>query len=331
LPNSLRPFNAGGAVNPPSILVIHHTADDDEIQRDKTERTHSGEGYPESVYGSHIAYHFLIGKDGTVIQNRSLAESTQHTRNSEVNQKSIAIAFAGDFTKEEPDERQVMAGRELIVRLDKEYSFTQIIGHKDASPTACPGQNLTRALSDLWRGDSYGSIWKITRYYTPVKGQTRYFRKVDDKDFIHRMDEFDFIWHLNGQWYYSFSGHPVPVGNTLEEADAWFKDRPGHREALRKEMEYMLDFRVNCQGNCLSPADGRGLYTEADAFKVLACPPEFAFGTQFEIEGIGTLTCRDRGGAIKDRRLDVWAGIGDKALSDMNKYPGNYLRVRILP
>lgn len=38
----------------------------------------------------------------------------------------------------------------------------------------------------------------------------------------------------------------------------------------------------------------------------LACPRSMPFGTQIHIEGIGTRTCFDRGGAIGEGRLDVY-------------------------
>jgi 3D (Asp-Asp-Asp) domain-containing protein len=265
-----------------------------------------------------------------VVQNRALHERTQHTQNAPVNASSIAVAVAGNRETDPLPDAQRDALRSLVLRLDATHSFEQIIPHRDASPSTCPGEHVMAALSDLWRSPGW-EVWNITRYYTPVKGQRAYYRKVSDKDFIHRAVELGLVEEQGGTWQYSYASGWQRIGFTLEEADQWFKDRPEHREAIRKEMEYMLDFRVNCHGNCLSPADGGKLYTDADAFRVLACPPEYPLGTRFEIEGIGELVCRDRGGAIKDRRLDVWAGVGDAALSAMRKTPGGSLRVRVLP
>jgi 3D (Asp-Asp-Asp) domain-containing protein len=49
----------------------------------------------------------------------------------------------------------------------------------------------------------------------------------------------------------------------------------------------------------------------ASGFKVkenrtIACPQKFPFGLKIEIEGIGTLTCEDRGGAIKGNKIDIY-------------------------
>jgi 3D (Asp-Asp-Asp) domain-containing protein len=38
----------------------------------------------------------------------------------------------------------------------------------------------------------------------------------------------------------------------------------------------------------------------------LACPREYAFGTQIHIEGMGTFICEDRGGAIKGNKFDIY-------------------------
>jgi 3D (Asp-Asp-Asp) domain-containing protein len=46
-----------------------------------------------------------------------------------------------------------------------------------------------------------------------------------------------------------------------------------------------------------------------------ACPPSMVFGTRLEIEGIGERVCMDRGGAIKEGRLDVYMTDLQDALS----------------
>jgi 3D (Asp-Asp-Asp) domain-containing protein len=38
----------------------------------------------------------------------------------------------------------------------------------------------------------------------------------------------------------------------------------------------------------------------------LACPPEFPFGAKVSIDGVGTLRCEDRGGAIKGNHFDIY-------------------------
>lgn len=38
----------------------------------------------------------------------------------------------------------------------------------------------------------------------------------------------------------------------------------------------------------------------------IACPPAFPFGAKIKIEGYGTYTCEDRGGAIKGNKIDIY-------------------------
>lgn len=40
--------------------------------------------------------------------------------------------------------------------------------------------------------------------------------------------------------------------------------------------------------------------------RTLACPPQFALGTKVKIDGMGTYTCEDRGGAIKGNHFDIY-------------------------
>jgi 3D (Asp-Asp-Asp) domain-containing protein len=40
--------------------------------------------------------------------------------------------------------------------------------------------------------------------------------------------------------------------------------------------------------------------------RTLACPPEYPFGVKIHIDGMGTYTCEDRGGAIKGNKFDIY-------------------------
>lgn len=263
--------------------MYHHTADHSEVQAENIEKSHAARGYSESSMGSHICYHFLIGKDGTVKQNRSLYERSGCTRNSVVNAEAIQVVFAGNFEIEDPTKEQLNAFASLYERLNDTYDFKEVIPHREASPSACAGKHLIEAISNMEVvynkvKEREGDVWYITRYYSPVEGQKRYFHG-----------------------------------------------------------SYLKDVEINCglkpdgtAGDCLTTANGHRLEAH-QAFKVAACPPEIPFGTKIDIEGIGTVTCHDRGGAIKEKRLDVWAGIGMDALADLKHYPAGYLNVTFQP
>ena len=69
---------------------------------------------------------------------------------------------------------------------------------------------------------------------------------------------------------------------------------------------------LNGQGT--NGADGTPVYPG-----MIAAPPSYPFGTRIVLEGIGTFTVNDRGGAIQElgnvHRLDIWAGHGEEGLA----------------
>lgn len=259
----------GREINSPTYLVIHDTDVDKDVQTELIDKNHQGRGYDEGFYKNHICYHFLIGKDGTIKQNRSLWERIYCTRNTEVNDSAIQVVVAGDFEKEKPTPVQMASLKKLVDRLDSIYHFEHIIMHRDASPTACPGKYMVEALeaSGILRNNNIGTIYSVSRYYTPIPGQLKYYRDT-----------------------------------------------------------YEQDFKVNCSGDCFKTADGFDLHGAAP-MTVAACPPEIPLGTKLHVEGIGDVTCHDHGGAIKNKRLDIWAGVGMDGLKNIATTRSGYLNV----
>lgn len=70
---------------------------------------------------------------------------------------------------------------------------------------------------------------------------------------------------------------------------------------------YEGDIRLN--GDGVKAADNTVVYPG-----MIAAPPEFPFGTKMNMEGLGVATVHDRGGAIKNKRLDVWMGYGEEGM-----------------
>ena len=129
------------------------------------EANHRNRGYYESKIinpatgsGYHVAYHYFIGRDGTLVQTRTHDDRSAHTSCGlgfekcknlpEINERSLGIVLAGDFEHEVPDRRQIVTLRNLVKKLQKEYNIPtdHILGHTDASPTSCPGENLLKLL-----------------------------------------------------------------------------------------------------------------------------------------------------------------------------------------
>lgn len=183
----------------PTILVIHDTdlsIAEHPNQLESVNKSHERRGYQKSHYsGLHLAYHYFIGTDGTLVQIRSDGERTEHTAcglsldncvgEKYVNDNSLSIVVAGAFEREQPTREQVKTLKKLIKKLDNKYHFEKIIPHRAASPTACPGKHMVEILKDVWRGFTAPEqiTFNITRYYTPVPGQPRYFRNSYEEDF----------------------------------------------------------------------------------------------------------------------------------------------------
>jgi 3D (Asp-Asp-Asp) domain-containing protein len=75
--------------------------------------------------------------------------------------------------------------------------------------------------------------------------------------------------------------------------------------------------------------EGYGITTSGDPVRegiTAACPPSMAFGTRLEIEGVGERVCSDRGGSIKEKRLDIYIA----ELEEARQFGRKWLNVRII-
>jgi 3D (Asp-Asp-Asp) domain-containing protein len=75
--------------------------------------------------------------------------------------------------------------------------------------------------------------------------------------------------------------------------------------------------------------DGYGITASGEHVRenyTIACPPSMAFGQRLEIEGVGERVCTDRGGSIKEGRLDIYM----TDLQDALAFGRQWLKVRIM-
>lgn len=136
--------------------------------------------------------------------------------------------------------------------------------------------------------------WKVTRYYTPVAGQDRYY---------------------NG-WKKGRKGQCATV-------NLYFAPYNGERKG-----DYGAEKCMQGQGDVFVTADGTDVRTQ-EPFTIAACPPKF-LGETLHIENIGYVTCRDTGGAIIGRKIDVWAGVGDEGYENIASGEGGDLFIHLL-
>lgn len=129
--------------NRPVKIIVHHSAySSDEPQLHKINEWHKKKGYDKSNSGCFIGYHFIIEKDGTVIQTRALNEIGYHCTGE--NKRSIGICLAGNFNQEIITETQIEALGSKCNDLIKYYKIpiTQILPHRRFANTDCFGKLL---------------------------------------------------------------------------------------------------------------------------------------------------------------------------------------------
>jgi len=139
----------------PKHIVLHHGAgqlgfmDVNEYHRRKW-------GFKSSL-GYYIGYHYFIEKNGKVYQGRRDTERAAHTvekaRPGYWNNNSIGICLQGNFQNETPTDEQLLSLTRLISRKRAQYNIpiSEIYGHRDISPTLCPGKYLYKWLQDYQR------------------------------------------------------------------------------------------------------------------------------------------------------------------------------------
>lgn len=120
-------------------IVVHHSASVNQTAEDFAEYHVLTRGWPG------IGYHFVIEKDGTIIQGNPLTNISYNTQNQ--NTKTIGICLSGDFMVEQPTEAQMESLTKLIGHLRGELPQSlEVFGHRDFAATSCPGDNLYNQL-----------------------------------------------------------------------------------------------------------------------------------------------------------------------------------------
>lgn len=94
-----------------------------------------------------IGYNFLVGGDGNVYEGRGWGRQGAHAPR--FNNQSIGIGMIGLFTNNLPVPAALNAVRSFIAcaqQLGHIRPVYQIIGHRQASATECPGNSLFREI-----------------------------------------------------------------------------------------------------------------------------------------------------------------------------------------
>jgi hypothetical protein len=140
----------------PAGIVVHHTGrlgNGDPVTMALLREFHKDRGFGAFYYGRiyHVAYHYVIFPDGSVVAGRPehlRGAHTQHFNN------YLGIVLVGDFDKkdnprgqhglEQPTAAQMTALVQLCRRLEQRYGIPldRIYPHRALGQTACPGSRF---------------------------------------------------------------------------------------------------------------------------------------------------------------------------------------------
>lgn len=136
--------------NSPAKIIVHHSATDIPTpQFNAINKWHRDRAFPKSRLGFFVGYHFVIEKDGTVVQAREGDEEGAHTVGQ--NFSSIGICLVGNFSVSNPTEKQINALGALLSRLVATYSLDayDIVPHRTYKQTECYGARLANTWAAL--------------------------------------------------------------------------------------------------------------------------------------------------------------------------------------
>lgn len=125
-------------------ITIHHTGEHGNIARlpdlevvKRIENYHRNERKWAA-----IGYHYLVGRDGKVYEGRPAKYQGAHTRGN--NRNNLGISMIGDFNKHDAESLQLAALESLLDDMRSHYHVgkSKVFGHRDLSPSVCPGKYL---------------------------------------------------------------------------------------------------------------------------------------------------------------------------------------------
>jgi len=133
-------------------ITVHHVGKTTnyDVSRSRVVRDLDGilTEHMDRNYGD-IGYHFVIDYAGRLWEGRSLAYEGAHV--SGHNERNIGIVVIGNFDMQRPSDEQLITVEQIVTVLREYYGISQkkVFGHRDLSPSACPGDNLYPAIMRL--------------------------------------------------------------------------------------------------------------------------------------------------------------------------------------
>ena len=142
-------IDAMGRVNK---ITVHHTSEASALKTmTDLEFIRAVEQYHrDNKKWACIAYHYVIGRDGTVYEGRPVRFQGAHAHSH--NPNNLGIAMMGDFDKVLPNPKQLQSLDRLLGALRAKYNLPprMVYGHRHLCQTECPGTAL-KAWLDRYR------------------------------------------------------------------------------------------------------------------------------------------------------------------------------------
>src|SRR5690606_8417670 len=124
-------------------ITIHHTAGSEKATLESIAKFHvEKRGWPA------IAYHIAINQDGDIHFLNDIEQLTYH--DSGENTTSIGVVLVGNFEEIEPSDKMMASVKLVVDALCQTLNITHIRGHKDTSPTLCPGKYAYNDLQEIF-------------------------------------------------------------------------------------------------------------------------------------------------------------------------------------
>ena len=125
-----------------TYIIIHHTGAE-ERNAAQVRRYHLSLGWRD------VGYHYVVERDGRVVQGRGLDLVGAHCKASSMNYKGIGIAVIGNLENHSILPAQEKAVVQLVRDLMGRFPIplSNVLGHNEVpgAATACPGRHLSMA------------------------------------------------------------------------------------------------------------------------------------------------------------------------------------------
>lgn len=126
-------------------ITIHHSNDAGSKSGPELYRIwqtwHQHLGWPD------LAYHFIIGTDGTVYEGRRV-DAVGDTATEYDPTGHLLIVVEGSFDTDNPTAAQMEALAQLIAWAQMYFDATTVTGHRDHAGTTCPGDHLYAEIAN---------------------------------------------------------------------------------------------------------------------------------------------------------------------------------------